>query len=119
MSRLQTHHVKLRLSARAKNWPLASFYVHEMQETTETIRQAGITEDGHPVSELIGRFIGGHLRVLGESVAAEDAEAFETHHANLITACNGCHGATDHKFIVIQDLDRNPFPNQSFAPPSP
>jgi hypothetical protein len=119
MSRLQGHHMKLRLSARAQNWPLAAFYVHEMKETTESIRDAGIIEDGHPISDLVGKFIAGHLRVLGDAVGAKDPEAFEVGHANLLTACNGCHGATDHKFIVIQDFEGNPFPNQSFVAPAP
>ena len=118
MYRLQVHADKLWHAGAARNWPLTGFYVHEIEETVEEIAQAGIVEDGHNISALVGRtLIQSPLREMSKSVEAEDEEAFASAYVDLVDGCNSCHGETDHGFIHIQIPSAPALSNQRFQLP--
>ncbi len=118
MFRLQVHADKLWHSGEAQNWPLAGFYIHEIEETVEEIAQAKIVEDGHNISALVGMTsIQSPLRAMSKSVEAEDEEAFAAAYVELVDGCNSCHGETDHGFIHIQIPSSPALSNQRFELP--
>ncbi len=114
MLRLQIHMDKLYFSGKAGNQPLTAFYVHEIRETVEEIEQAGITEDGVAVSLLTPRMLEPELRKLDEVKARA---GFAKAYSGTVAACNGCHVASKHGFIVIRVPDRPMFDNQVYSPP--
>lgn len=116
MLRMQTHAGKLHFAAEANNWPLTNFYLHELEEAMEEIEAAHIVEDGHKVSEMAGRFLKPPLEGMEAAAKASDAKDFGLQYDTLVTACNGCHKATEHGFIVIQRPSAPIWTHQRFTP---
>lgn len=114
MLRMQIHMDKLYWAGKAKNWPLAAFYTHEIEETLEEITKAKIVEDGVNVSALAGPMLGGAVSTVENTIKAKTG--FETAYVATVNACNGCHAAAKHPFIQIQVPLRPMFTNQKFTP---
>ena len=98
------------LSIQGNNSPLAAFYLHELEETAATIIEAVGEYDGHPVSALTEHMLLPALSGLEVAIGAGEADEGMV---NLVEACNACHAATEHAFIVIGRAKGNPF-NQVF-----
>lgn len=115
MVALQTFTHKFQLALDHDNAALAAFYLHEMEEVTEEIE--GVAEyDGHPVGELTGAMLGPSLERLAEALHSEAGVAAANRELDgLIGACNSCHVATAHGYIVIARNDANPY-LQRFEP---
>ena len=114
MLRLQIHMDKLFWAGKAQNWPLAAFYVHELNETLETISKAGVVKNGMNVSALANPMLGGALT--GVEAAVKAKAGFEAAYGATVQSCNGCHAATKHGFIRIKIPARPIFDNQVFTP---
>jgi hypothetical protein len=56
------------------------------------------------------------LEALSKAVAAKNAAQFARSFDQLTAACNECHRAANHGFIVIVRPTSSAFPNQAFAP---
>jgi hypothetical protein len=117
MTAIQTHTHKLQLSLDHDNAALAAFYAHEVEELVEEI--GGISEyDGYPVGQLAGAMLGPVIERLSEALSSGGGTAAANRELDaLINACNACHIATDHSYIVIARNSTNPY-LQSFEPPA-
>lgn len=109
MQNMQTHLHKLQLSMEARNSPLAYFYLHELEETTEYIGENIAEYDGHPVGELAASMLVPALERLESSVKSEDWDSSATGFATVIDSCNACHTVTEHAMVRIAPADGNPF----------
>lgn len=114
MSALQMYTHKIHLSLEADNDRLAGFYTHEMEEVVESLEE--IDEyDNHPVGKLVQDRLVPAFGAFKDSLRGKSestpARALDT----LLQACNGCHEATAHEFIVVEKNPHNPY-MQSFAP---
>lgn len=117
MSALQTFTHKLQLSLDNDNTELAAFYAHEVEELIEEVGDVA-EYDGHPVGQLATAMLDPALRRLGSALTqAGDIDAAARELDAFINACNACHVATDHAFIVIERNPANPY-LQSFEAPS-
>lgn len=114
MLRQQIHMDKLYWAGKAKNWPLAAFYAHELHETLETITKAKIVDEGVNVSALANPMLAGALGGLASAV--KNKRGFVAAYEATVQACNGCHTATKHAYIRIQVPTRPIFTNQVYAP---
>lgn len=114
MGLLQMYTHKIHLSLEAGNIRLAGFYTHEMEELIDTLKE--IDEyDNRPVGRLVEDRLEPAFEAFGDSLrgkgASSPARAFDA----LLLACNGCHKATAHEFIVVEKNPHNPY-MQSFEP---
>ena len=116
MADLQRYAEKLYHAGQNEHWELASFYGHELEEAAEAIEQGGFEEDGQPLAPLVARWLMPSVEQAEAAAEAGDRRAFDTAYAELVTACNTCHAATDHGFIAITAPEANAFTNQDFAP---
>jgi hypothetical protein len=114
MERLQTYAHKLQLSVEARNAPLASFYLHELEETIEVIAENIPHYDEHPVGELTGGMLLPAVERLEDSVDAADWVDSDANFLDLVRACNACHLVTGHGFVRIAPATGNPYA-QDFA----
>lgn len=116
MGSMQQYSHKLMLSVEARNAAAAGFYLHELEELSETIENEVPTYEGHPIGSLIGSMMEPQLTELDEALDQGQWERVDTRIQHLTQACNQCHQATEHGFIQItaEDLS-NPY-NQSFQP---
>lgn len=114
MSELQRYTHKVHLSLQAGNTRLAGFYAHEMEEIIEAL--ADIDEyDGHPVGRLVRERLEPLFVALENSLRGTGETAPPVALDQLLQACNGCHEATAHGYIVIRKNSHNPY-MQSFKP---
>jgi hypothetical protein len=116
MLTLQLRHIKLWLSGSASNWELANFAVHEIEEGLETAAELHPTYKDSPISRMIEDTVKAPIEDIEKAIKAQNRAAFVSAYDKLTAACNACHQASNHAFIVIQRPATSPFPNQTFAP---
>jgi hypothetical protein len=117
MSALQRWADKVLRAAEAENWPLADFYTHELEETTDELARAGVVYEGARVSELVASLLAPVVERLEEATKAKDLPLFRAQYAALLASCNQCHTATNYGFITIAPPDLRVQPwAQAFGP---
>jgi hypothetical protein len=115
MALLQHHTHKLGLALQAKNQPLASFYMEEVEETADIIQKKFPTYDKLAVGALMNAMLVPSIAPLEKSIKASSWAVSNASYTKLIDSCNACHTAAQHNFIKITVPTTNPF-NQSFSP---
>ena len=114
MRNLQYFTHKISLSLDANNGALAGFYAHEMEEVIEELEEIEHYDD-HPIGKLVESKLEPAFEAFEDSLHDKTPAAASPAFDRLIDACNTCHEATEHGFIVIRRITDNPF-MQSFAP---
>lgn len=114
MTKLQRHSNKLWFSGREANWPLAAFYIHELEETFELLTEGEIIDEGVDISSLALSMGLGPLAVVEEAVKQRDSAAFLSSFENLTSNCNVCHRSSNHPFVVITKPTSPIFDNQEY-----
>ena len=102
MTKLQRHSNKLWFSARAGNWQLAKFYIHELEETFEILSEGEIVDEGVDISMLTKSMGIGPLNQVEKAIDGQDSTAFLSSFENLTRNCNSCHQSSNHPFVVIK-----------------
>jgi len=116
MTLQQMRHAKLWLAGSQKNWPLADYELDELREGFDDVQKLHATHDGIPVGAMAKSLTTPPVEALAKAIDAKDAAAFTKSFDQLTEACNSCHRAAKHGFIVITRPATSPFPNQKFAP---
>ena len=116
MSLQQMRHLKLWFAGAAKNWALADYELDELKEGFDDLIKFFPTKDDMPVGQMAGSTAVPTLPDLKAAIDARDAAKFAAAFDKLTGACNSCHQASNHGFIVIQRPASSPYSNQSFAP---
>lgn len=109
MERMQTHTHKLQLSIGARNAPLAGFYLHEIEETAETIIETIPRYDDYPVADLTREMLLPAIERLEDAIESGDWNASDTRFSETLAACNACHQVSGHGYVRIVPNDVNPF----------
>jgi hypothetical protein len=118
MARLQRWTHKTALALQERNPELAEFYLHEMEESVETIRTEAPTYEGHAIADLTGELLVPSLEALDGALEERAWAAVDARLADLAQSCNQCHTATEHGVVRV-DLDDVPNPYaQDFSPGS-
>jgi len=116
MSLQQMRHLKLWLAGAAKNWPLADYELDELKEGFDDMIKFFPVKDDMPIGQMAGSTAVPVLPDLKGAIDARDGKKFAAAFDKLTAACNTCHQATKHAFIVIQRPTSSPYSNQSFTP---
>jgi len=116
MTLTQARHIKLWFAGAAKNWPLADYELHELEEGLSDAARLHPTHEGapRPLTELIPELTDPPLNALHAAVAERDADSFASAYDSLTAGCNACHRATGFSFNVVSRPTTNPFSNQEF-----
>ena len=93
MGRMQGYMDKLYFSGQSANWPLASFYLHEIDEQAEEVVHSGVVEDGINVSQLAGSMLLPMFEGFEKALEQEDVARFADNYSALVNGCNACHQA--------------------------
>ena len=115
MNQLQNQSHKLFYALENQNQELVDFYIHELEESAETLIEANVEYHGQPVGELSRTMLLAPVESLEEAVDDGDWELANQRYQVLIQSCNTCHVSTGYPAIVIKQPDmENPF-NQDFS----
>lgn len=116
MSATQMRHAKIWFAGKAGNWELAHYELDELREGLDDAVKLHPDFKGVPVSAMLEHFTARPLADLDTAVAAQDRAGFSRAYDSLSAACNGCHQAAGHGYIVIKRPGASPFTDQEFAP---
>ena len=117
MTLQQARHAKLWLAGTRRNWALAAYELGELREGFGDARDLHATHEGVPVASLVDKLTPAPLEAIDKAIKAKDLPGFRRSFADLTMACNTCHRAANHGFIVITQPGASSFTNQRFAPP--
>ena len=114
---IQQHHAKLYFAGKAANWELADYELDELRECFDDA-----TKSHHefktmktPLAELVPAMTKNELEQVDRAIKGGKQAEFVKRFQGLTNACNRCHQAAEHPFIVIQVPSQNPYSNQKFA----
>ena len=116
MADLQRWSHKTTLALEARNPALADFYLHELEETVETIQEDVPTYEGHEVADLTGQLLVPSVEALDNAFDEREWARVDKRVNEMAQACNRCHAQTEHGFvrITLEDVS-NPYA-QDFSP---
>ncbi|MCS6968043.1 MAG: hypothetical protein RMJ44_05190 [Cytophagales bacterium] len=118
MVQLQTYHAKLYFAGAAKNWELAAYYVHELEEALEEVQKFHPVHEGIKVGQLVEAIALPSVEKVEEAISQKDVVAFSTAFERLTLSCNQCHQSAGKSFIRILVPQNTGLPNQDFRPTS-
>lgn len=99
MASIQLHTHKLNLAIKARNRPLAEYYVKGLNQGVERVVRSFPEHQGHRVAEETPAYLDPWLNDLDRKLGSSDWSGARRSFARLLQACNECHAATDHPFL--------------------
>ena len=113
----QRYAEKVDLARQAGNWPLATFYAHEINENAERLVEGSIVDEGTDVSAIAAEVMLPRAARLEAAARNADAAGFDSTYAAVLDGCNACHKRSGHRYVQIQrPATAGSYPSQSFAP---
>jgi hypothetical protein len=118
MAQVQIHHAKLYYAGHARNWELAAYSLHEINEALQAVQTFNdqFEDFPTPLSEVVPPIVGPPLGEIHGAIRARDGARFDAAFKSLTSACNDCHAMLEHGFVRIREPAAVEFTNQSFAP---
>jgi hypothetical protein len=112
MTSIQMHHAKLWFAGQNKNWKLADFEVHEIEEALDNIRK--FNNDRIEAKSI--NMINPAMDSIDSSIQRKNIKSFTSSFNLLTNTCNNCHKTTEHEFNIVTIPSSLPVVNQSFKP---
>jgi hypothetical protein len=117
MTLQQMRHQKLWLAGAARSWELAGYELDELKEGFDDVAKYFPEKDGVPLKDMVAAVAERDVAALESAIKGKDGKKFAAAFDGLTQACNSCHQASKHGFIVIKRPTGSPYTNQDFAPP--
>lgn len=115
MALQQMRHAKLWFAGSNKNWKLAGYELVELREGFDDAVNLHPVHDEVPVAMLVDKITTKPLAEVAKAIEEKNSARFSKAFDGLTTACNACHQAAKHAYIVIRRPDISTFGNQEFA----
>jgi hypothetical protein len=115
MGRMQLYMNKMYFAGINGNSELRDFYVHEIEETMESIEEGHVMHEGVNISQNMKLFGLDQLEVFERAISA-DTTGFRNAYGQFLLSCNNCHTASKYPFIVIKEPTNPVFDNQVYEP---
>jgi len=116
MTTIQLHAAKLWFAAKAGNWELAAYELHELEETMEAAKKLNAEKNGVKISNVMDAVLHTQIAQLEKSIKQKSHTAFQKSYDETLSACNGCHTEAGYKFIQIVRPGAPPVTNQKWEP---
>jgi hypothetical protein len=113
---VQPRHTKLGVGGKARNWDYAAYEASELRNAFNRIARTIPAYRGQDLASMVASTVKEPLDGLDAAVKAKDPAKFDTAYGEVTAACNACHKALDHGFVVIKPPAGAPYPDQVFAP---
>jgi hypothetical protein len=99
---VQPRHLKLYAAGKQGNWELAGFQLNELRASFRRIGQTLPTYRTYPMDSSVASIIAPKMQAMDEAIKARDPARFDTAYGELTAACNTCHQAMEHAFLVMK-----------------
>jgi hypothetical protein len=114
MTTIQLHAGKLWFAAKAANWELATYELQELEEAMEAAKKLNAEKNGVKISNVLDAVLRTQIAQLEESIKRKNQTEFQKSYDETLSACNGCHMESGHKFIQIIRPTAPPVINQKW-----
>jgi len=114
MTTIQLHAGKLWFAVKATNWELAAYELHELEETMEAVKKLNVEKNGVKISNVMDAVLQTQIAQLEKSIKQKKQTEFQNAYDETLSACNGCHTESGHKFIQIVRPSGPPVTNQKW-----
>lgn len=118
MTTIQLHAAKLWFAAKASHWELAAYELHELEETMETVIKLNAEKNGVKISNIMDAVLKTQISQLEESIKRKSQTEFQRSYDETLSACNGCHRESGHRYIQIIRPTAPPVTNQKWEMPA-
>ena len=112
---IQPRHLKLYYAGTAKNWKLAQFELDELRQALARIGRTIPTYRKMGVDATVASIFTERLQAVDGAIKSGDERKFASTYQEMTTACNECHVAMEHPFIVVKTPEAPGFPDQDFT----
>ncbi len=112
---IQAHHEKLYYAGEARNWELAHYNIHEIEEWVEEIGELFPMHNEVDIKSLSETMLDSGIEAVETSIAKKDLEAFKTGFKLLSSNCNACHIAAGYPEIRVLTPSGPGYTNQDFS----
>jgi hypothetical protein len=116
MTTIQLHAAKLWFAAKASNWRLAEYELHELEETMEVVKKLNVEKNGVKISNVMDGVLQTQVAQLEKSIKQKSPAEFQKFYDETLSACNGCHTESGHPFIQVIRPVAPPVTNQKWEP---
>jgi hypothetical protein len=114
---VQPRHIKIALAGRERNWALAKYEMHQLEEAFQRVVAVWPKWKGLPLGGMVDAVIKGPMATVSEAIEAKDSGKFAAAFPQLTDGCNACHQAANVGMVSIKPPDASSFPDQEFRPP--
>jgi hypothetical protein len=112
---IQPRHMKLYYAGTAKNWKLAQFELDELRQALARIGRTIPIYRKMGVDTTVASIFAERLQAVDAAIKSGDDIKFSATYKDMTTACNECHVAMEHPFLVIKTPETSSFPDQDFT----
>ncbi len=112
---IQPRHIKLYYAGMAKNWKLAGFELDELRAALARIGRTIPTYRKMGVDMTVASIFTERLQTVDAAIKSGDDKKFSAAYIDMTTACNECHVAMEHPFLVIKTPEAPNYPDQDFT----
>jgi hypothetical protein len=113
---VQPRHIKLHFAGQAKNWTLAAFQLNELRASLARIGRTIPTYRNIGVDTAVATIFADKIKAVDAAIKASDLAQFTAAYGEMTAACNACHAAMEHPFLVMKVPDALNYPDQEFRP---
>jgi cytochrome c553 len=114
MTTIQLHMGKLWFAGKSDNWDLARYELDELHETMEAAQGLHSIKNGVDISNMLAAVAQSQISQLMTSVEKKNQSNFTHAYDEALSACNGCHEESGHRFIKITRPTAPPVTNQKW-----
>jgi hypothetical protein len=114
MTTMQLHMGKLWFAGKADNWDLAGYELDELRETMDAAQNLHSTKNGVDISKVLAAVAQSQISQLATSIEKKNRSHFTHAYDEALSACNGCHEESGHRFIKITRPTAPPVTNQKW-----
>ena len=114
MTTMQLHMGKLWFAGKADNWDLAGYELDELRETMDAAQNLHSTKNGVDISKVLAAIAQSQISQLATSIEKKNQSHFTHAYDEALSACNGCHEESGHRFIKITRPTAPPVTNQKW-----
>ena len=93
MAQVQIQHAKLYYAGHVRNWELAAYSLHEINEALQAVQVFNdqFEDFPTPLSEVVPSLVGPPLGEIHGAIRSQDGARFDTAFKSLTDSCKACH----------------------------
>ena len=111
---IQPRHLKLWAAAQQRNWTLAAFQLNEMRSAFDKIAATIPKYLNVDLGPTFISLMGSKIQAVNGAINNQNPMLFNTAFNDLTAACNSCHEALNHPYLVMKVPEVTGYPNQDF-----